>query len=147
LLENLINKTLLGQTSALVRKSYSGEGKIVIDITKIPIYSKSKSRYITHGNTKRGTTSFYQFLGFFIIERQFKFPVSFHLMKNGDSIHISKFVDVKLVQIKEKIKIKLIIMDRVFISCKIVRILQRLECSFMIAFRKSKKFNHHLKLD
>ena len=36
-------------------------------------------------------------------------------------------------------------MDRGFISPKIVQVLQNLECSFIIAFRKSKKFNQLFK--
>ena len=140
-LENLINKTLLEKASIIVHKLYSGGVKIAIDITKIPVYSKSKSKFITHGNAERGTTSFYQFLGFSIIERQLKFPISFHLMTKGDFNKIHIIIKNLLVQIKEKISLKLIIMDRGFISSKIVQMLQKLECSFMIAFRKSKKFN------
>jgi hypothetical protein len=144
-LENLINKTLLEQASILVRKLYSEGVKIAIDITKIPIYSKSKSKYITHGNAERGTTSFYQFLGFSIIERQLKFPISFHLMKKGDFLNINNIISDLLVQIKEKIKIKLVIMDRGFISNKIVQVLQKFDCSYIISFRKSKKFNQLFK--
>ena len=144
-LEDLINKTLLDESSTIVRKLYSDGVKIAVDITKIPVYSKSKSKFITHGYAERGTTSFYQFLGFSIIERQLKFPISFHLMKKGDFTSIYNIIKKFLIHIMKKIRLELVIMDRGFISSKIVQMFQRLECSFMIAFRKSKKFNQLFK--
>lgn len=144
-LEHLINKTLSEKAAETIQKLYSQGVKVGIDITKIPVYSKSKSKFITHGNAESGTTSFYQFLGFSIIERQLKFPISFHLMNKDDFSNISDVIGKTLNQIKSKIKIKLVIMDRGFISSKIVQTLQNLECSFIIAFRKSKKFNQLFK--
>jgi len=88
-LEGVINKTLLEQASEIIRKLYSSGVKLAFDITKIPVYSKSKTKYITHDNAESGTTSFYQFLGFSIIERQLKFRFSFHLMNKEDFRNIS----------------------------------------------------------
>ena len=42
-LENLINKSLLERATEIVGRLYSQGVKIAIDITKIPVYSKSKS--------------------------------------------------------------------------------------------------------
>ena len=144
-LENLMNKSLLERATEIVGRLYSQGVKIAIDITKIPVYSKSKSKFITHSNAESGTTSFYQFLGFSIIERQLKFPISFHLMNKTDSSNISSIINNSLIQILEKIKIRLVIMDRGFIGSKIVQVLQDLGCSFIIAYRKSNKFNQLFK--
>lgn len=140
-LERSISNTFLEKGSALSRKLFPQGVKLAIDITKIPVYSKSKSKFITHGNAEKGTTSFYQFLGLSICERQFKFPISFHLMEKNDSSNLSEIIHKNLVQIIHRIKIKYIIMDRGFISSKIVKVLQNFESSFIIAYRKSKKFN------
>ena len=51
-----------------------------------------------------------------------------------------------LFKIKNKIKIRLILLDRGFISSKIVQALYSLNYSFIIAFRKSKKLNNVFKL-
>ena len=83
-LEKLINKTLLDSTQHISNNLYPGGVKLAVDITKIPVYAKSKSKFITNGSAEKGTTRFYQFLGFSIAERQLKFPVSFHLMKDKD---------------------------------------------------------------
>ena len=140
-LERHISNTFLEKASALSRKLFPHGVKLAVDITKVPVYSKSKSKFITHGNAEKGTTSFYQFLGFSICERQFKFPVSFHLMEKNDLSNLSELIHENINQIIHKIKIKHIIMDRGFISSKIVKVLQNIESSFIIAYRKSKKFN------
>ena len=140
-LERHISNTFLEKASALSRKLFPHGVKLAVDITKIPVYSKSKTKFITHGNAKKGTTSFYQFLGFSICERQFKFPISFHLMEKNYLSNLSELIHENINQIIHKIKIKHIIMDRGFISSKIVKVLQNIESSFIIAYRKSKKFN------
>ena len=139
-LEKIINNTLLEKASLLVKRLFSQGVKLAIDITKIPVYTKSKSKFITHGNAEKGTTSFYQFLGFSIAERQLKFPVAFHLMQKEDFSNLYEIIRENLHIILQKIKINLIIMDRGFISSKIVQALQDLQCSFIIAFKRSKKF-------
>ena len=139
-IEKLISNTLLEKASIIVKRLFSHGVKLAIDITKIPVYAKSKSKFITHGEAEKGTTSFYQFLGFSIAERQLKFPISFHLMEKEDFSNLNQIIKDFLSQIVQKIKINLVIMDRGFISSKIVQVLQGLRCSFIIAFRRSQKF-------
>ena len=145
-LENLVNNTLLENTSSITNKLYPEGVKLAIDITKIPVYSKSKSKFITNGSAEKGTTGFYQFLGFSIAERQLKFPVSFRLMEKGDISKLNKILHEKIAQIKSSIKIKLVILDRGFISSKVVQTLQSLNCSFVIAFIKYKKIKEVFRL-
>ena len=140
-IEKLISNTLLEKATIIVKRLFSHGVKLAIDITKIPVYAKSKSKFITHGEAEKGTTSFYQFLGFSIAERQLKFPVSFHLMGKEDFSNVHQIIKEILYQIVQKIKISLVIMDRGFISSKIVQVLQEMHCSFIIAFRKSQKFS------
>ena len=61
-------------------------------MTKIQLYAKSKSKFITHGEAEKGTTSFYQFLGFSIDERQLKFRISFHLMEKEDLSNLHQII-------------------------------------------------------
>ena len=44
-LENLVNETLLDNNFGIINKLYPEGVKIAIDITKIPVYSKSKSKF------------------------------------------------------------------------------------------------------
>ena len=140
-IEKLISNTLLEKATIIVERLFSHGIKLAIDITKIPVYTESKSKFITHSNAEKGTTTFYQFLGFSIAERQLKFPISFHLMEKEDQSNLHKIIKESLYQIVQKIKINLIIMDRGFISSKIVQVIQDLHCSFIIAFRKSQKLS------
>ncbi|OLS26248.1 MAG: hypothetical protein HeimC3_10270 [Candidatus Heimdallarchaeota archaeon LC_3] len=145
-LENLVNKTLLENASGTAAKLYPEGVKLTVDITKIPVYSKSKSKYITYGSAEKGTTRFYQFLGFSIAERQLKFPISFYLMEKGDLKVLYHILHETLSQIKRKLKISLIILDRGFISSKIVQTLYLFNYSFIIAFRRSKKITKTCRL-
>lgn len=138
-LEKLVNSTLLNNTSGITNKLYPEGVKIAVDTTKIPVYSKSKSKYMTNSSAEKGTTKFYQFLGFSIAERQLKFPISFRLLEKGDLSKLHEIICEILTRTKNTIKIKLVILDRGFISSKIVQTLQSLNLSFIIAFRKSKK--------
>ena len=140
-IEKLISNTLLEKASIIVKRLFSHGVKLAIDITKIPVYAKSKSKFLTHGEAEKGTTSFYQFLGFSIAERQLKFPISFHLMEKEDQSNLHTIIKEYLNQILQKIKINLVIMDRGFLSSKIVQVIQDLHCSYIIAFRKSQKFS------
>ncbi|KKL59978.1 hypothetical protein LCGC14_2209930 [marine sediment metagenome] len=145
-LENLVNNTLLESTSSITNELYPDGVKLAIDITKIPVYSKSKSKFISNGSAEKGTTRFYQFLGFSIAERQLKFPISFHLMEKGDLKVLYHILHETLSQIKRKLKISLIILDRGFISSKIVQTLYLFNYSFIIAFRRSKKITKACRL-
>ena len=64
-----MNKVLVDKAAELVSKLYPAGVKLAVDITKIPVYSKSKSKYITRGSAEKGTTRFYQFLGVSVIKR------------------------------------------------------------------------------
>lgn len=145
-LENLISTNLLLNTKEITNKLYPGGVKVAIDITKTPVYSKSKSKFITNGSAEKGTTRFYQYLGFSIAERQLKFPLSFHLMEKGDLGNLHNILLSRLSQISNSIKIKLILLDRGFISSKIVQTLQILDCPFIIAFRRFKKLKNIFQL-
>ncbi|OLS25156.1 MAG: hypothetical protein HeimC3_12950 [Candidatus Heimdallarchaeota archaeon LC_3] len=145
-LEKLVNKTLLEKTTDITNELYPGGVKLAIDITKIPVYSKSKSKFITNGEAEKGTTKFYQFLGFSIAERQLKSPIAFHLMEKDDFKKVHTILSESLTQIQNKIKINMIILDRGFISSKIVQTLYSFNYSFIIAFRKSKKITKVFKL-
>ena len=139
-LEQAVNKVLVDKAAGLVSKLYPAGVKLAVDITKIPVYSKSKSKYITRGSAEKGTTRFYQFLGVSIIERQLKFPLSLRLMEQGDKQRLPHILYEMLSYVKNRMKIRLVALDRGFISSKIVIVLYRLGFSFVIAFRKSKKF-------
>ena len=138
-IENLVNKEFLKNASALSNKLYPKGAKLAVDTTKIPVYSKSKSKYITKSSAEKGTTSFFQFLGFSIAERQLKFPVTFRLLEKDDSGRLHDILNESLSRIKNSIKIKLVILDRGFISSKIVHALQSLDLSFIIAFKRYQK--------
>lgn len=140
-IEKIISNTLLEKATIIVKRLFPQGIKLAIDITKIPVYTKSKSKFITYGEAEKGTTSFYQFLGFSIAERQLKFPISFHLMEKEDQSNVHKLMNEFLYQIVQKIKVNLVLMDRGFLSSKIVQVLQNLHCSFIIAFKKSQKFS------
>jgi hypothetical protein len=146
MLEKLANRALLNSSQEAINRLYPDGVKLAIDITKFPVYSKSKSKFITKGNAEKGTTGFYQFLGFSIAERQLKSPISLHLMNKEDFKNQHQIIYEILHKIKNKIKIKMVLLDRGFISSKIVQSLYLLNCSFIIAFRKSKKLNKVFKL-
>ena len=50
-IEKLISNTLLEKAVIIVNRLFSHGVKLAIDITKIPVYAKSKSKFITHINS------------------------------------------------------------------------------------------------
>lgn len=138
-LQQLVNSTLQNNIKNIINELYPTGVKLGVDITKIPAYSKSKSKYITGDSAEKGTTKFYQFLGFSTIERQLKFPLGIHLMERGDKSKLHIIISDMLTQIKNCIKIRIIIFDRGFTSSKIVLALQSLNLSFIMAYKRYKK--------
>ena len=53
-IEKLISNTLLEKATIIVKRLFSHGVKLAIDITKIPVYAKSKSKFITHGEAEKG---------------------------------------------------------------------------------------------
>jgi hypothetical protein len=141
-LEHSININLLNQAQGITSRLQLQGVKIAIDVTKIPVYSKSKSKFITGGQAEKGTTRFYKFLGFSIIERQVKFPVYTRLLEKEDWKDIHKLIEEGLQEIGKKMVINEVLLDRGFIGSKIVQRLQLNHYSFVIAFRRSKKLKN-----
>ena len=138
-LEKEISTTLINKAQTLASKYYPKGVKIAIDITKQPVYSKSKSKFITNGSAEKGTTQFYQFLGFSISERQLKFPIAFHLMEKGDLKILHQIINEILSQVKNKFHISMLLLDRWFSASKIVRTLYNNNQTFIIAFKSCEK--------
>lgn len=140
-LQRNFNTKLMNRGIGLSCRYYPNGVNIAIDITKIPVYTKKTSKYLTKANSEKGTTQFYQFLGFSITEKQFKFPLSFHLLEKGELKDIHLLIEDFLGQLANRLKVNLILLDRGFISSKIVKILQEFKIPYIIAFRKSQKLN------
>ena len=67
-IEKLISNTLLEKTSVIVKRLFSHGVKLAIDITKILVYAKNKSKFLTHGEAEKGTHLFANFLVFLFLK-------------------------------------------------------------------------------
>ena len=136
-LEDQFNQRLTAKAKEFIPQLYPEGVKLALDITKSPVYTKSKSSYITGGEAEKGTTQFYQFLGAGVLERQVKFPLNFHLMRKGELKKLGGIVRNFIQQISQFLKIRLVILDRGFFWSSVVKEIQECSQPFIIGMKKT----------